>query len=444
MLTQLFQQIEQSKSAAATAAEPSVIYFGDHLHTDCMATRQFTPWAAGAVVEEIEQWHAQPLPGAADASAATVASQTCAGAGAGHKCKHETFSSLEQLISAEEAEAKAHGSSAFGCFFHHHRRNSLGAGAAPTAPVAAVPEWTYWHHVLQQHCDVVVGCLTDCIPLAAGENVALSPPSAASGASPAAALATTFPGYVGPRLNASCVHPPTLVRFQPPPFGSAYGGANTPAKRDADAAAAAASSASASSSDATSATAAAPRPAVTSLQYSVHRVPLSMKQELRPIFPELAAPSSAPMTLAEFKALPILAVATFQPAARPMVSFCADVEREKNRLLECFDAWARRVCLRLRAGEQATGGAAPVWADLVDPSSGYPSLGPHGSSVYSEVDSAQILLAYRMDQVGNCSVIDHPQWHLAHFPATLLTTAPLERVLQVIAQVQEELKPDEE
>jgi hypothetical protein len=64
--------------------------------------------------------------------------------------------------------------------------------------------------------------------------------------------------------------------------------------------------------------------------------------------------------------------------------------------------------------------------------------------VYSEVDAAALLLAYRMEVVGACSVIDHPQWGAAHYPASMLTTASLEQTLAAIAQVQQALAVPEE
>ena len=89
------------------------------------------------------------------------------------------------------------------------------------------------------------------------------------------------------------------------------------------------------------------------------------------------------------------------------------------------------MCTRLRS--------LGCWADLVDPCTGYPSIGAHGSGIFSEVDSAQILLAYRMEQVGNCSMIDHPLWNFRQYPATMLTTATQEQTQKAIDETMEEL-----
>jgi 2-methylcitrate dehydratase PrpD len=195
-----------------------------------------------------------------------------------------------------------------------------------------------------------------------------------------------------------------------------------------------------------------PPPPVATLQYSVHRLPLSLKAEMRAIFPELSNWGSAggdstaaaastttaattanakSLTASQFAQLPLLSLATFQPCAFPLLSYEPVVEREKNRLLECFDSWTRIIANYLRSKGH--------WADLVDPCTGYPTLGPHGSGVYSEVDAAAVLLAYRMEQVGNCSVVVHPTWGLASYPASMLTTAPIEALKEAIEDAQRQL-----
>jgi len=238
------------------------------------------------------------------------------------------------------------------------------------------------------------------------------------------------PAPRAPRLHSSCIRPPTVVRFQPPPFGSSFG-VETPALRQAVALASRTASAAATPA----------LPTVATLQYSVHRTPPSFKAELRAVFPELSTwgleqkggNETLPTVLSSsaFGQLPLLAVPTFQPCSRTMLTFEPEVEAEKNRLLESFDSWSRRVCVRLRS--------AGHWADLVDPCTGYPTLGEHGSGVYSEVDASAVLLAYRMEQVGNCSLVVHPTWGLATYPASLLTTAPMDQLLAVIEEVQKEL-----
>lgn len=503
------QQAGQSAIAAAvdSEADPSIIYFGDHLHSDCMATRQFTNWAAGAIVEEIEPMH--------DAATTTENGTTTAAAAAAKKCetaaaaasrrRHETFHSLDEIVTANAACSSAAASS-FGSFFHHHHPapstaatlaaesiaadGSCCSSASPDCAVAsavaaasAAPEWTYWHHVLDLHCEVVVGCLSDFVR---GDDETKKETSSSPNQNAAVAASSCCPSLVSSasaaspsalptlnvRLNASCVHAPTFVRFHPPAFGSHYS-SETPASIEAYRAAAQAAEAarraaaengstSANGSGSNGGAVQVPAPQEALLQYSIHRVPVSMKMELRPIFPELStlpaataaasasssasspSSSSGVLSASDFKSLPILAVPTFQPSSGglAMVSLTAEVEREKNRMLEVFHAFASGVCGKLRAEKQSDAAESPVWAEIVDPCSGYPVIGPHGSSIYSEVEGSAVLLGYRMEQVGSCACIDHPLWHLAHYPATLLTTASVEQTLRAIEQTVAELQPN--
>jgi hypothetical protein len=80
-----------------------------------------------------------------------------------------------------------------------------------------------------------------------------------------------------------------------------------------------------------------------------------MKAELRAVFPELFVPSGSVAALTststgasagsavspalltseqQFKALPLLAIPTFQKAALPLIQVSPQVEQEKNKLLE--------------------------------------------------------------------------------------------------------------
>jgi len=268
-----------------------------------------------------------------------------------------------------------------------------------------------------------------------------------------------------PRLNSTCLHPPTLVRFTPPPLGQGFD-AITPAQEAALTAA--------TTAPKTNGTENSRKEEhsddghcneIVELQYSVHKLSASMKAELRAILPELstrrkrsnniARPSSAassslsssassasvaasstplpsvPLTASEFKSLLLLAIPTFQHARCDLLHVCPEVEQEKARLLESFYAFARPVCSKLRAVGQ--------WADLIEPCSGYPLLGEHGSGVYGEVDAAQVLLCYRMEQVGTCCMIHHPKWGLSHYPASFLTDASLEQTREAIEQTLNEL-----
>jgi hypothetical protein len=114
-----------------------------------------------------------------------------------------------------------------------------------------------------------------------------------------------------------------------------------------------------------------------------------------------------------------------------------------HRCLLQFYAFSKRVCSLLRSLPPSSPSSPAIWADLVDPCTGYPTLGPHGSGIYNEVDSASMLLNYRMEQVGSCSMIDHPKWSFSQYPATCLTTATVEQTLQAIQQTLNEFGLEE-
>lgn len=66
------------------------------------------------------------------------------------------------------------------------------------------------------------------------------------------------------------------------------------------------------------------------------------------------------------------------------------------------------------------------WADITDPSSGYPVFTQRGSAAYSDVDGAQRLRAWDTVQAGGCFLLSHPRWGVNVYPATFFTNAPLD------------------
>lgn len=149
------------------------------------------------------------------------------------------------------------------------------------------------------------------------------------------------------------------------------------------------------------------------LEYSVHSISRLMVTECLTVFPELRKDESG-----------LLCVPTFQKAEADLVDYTKQADYEKNRLLQSFVQWGKAVCQYILQRNQ--------WADCVDPCSGMPLLTKHGSSCYSEVDGMQTLLKYRLQQVGDCSVIVHPRWGTRVYPASIFTTAPLSLLLEAI------------
>lgn len=122
--------------------------------------------------------------------------------------------------------------------------------------------------------------------------------------------------------------------------------------------------------------------------------------------------------------LDFLCIPTFQPADHDLVGWTDEAAYEKDRLLESFFVWAGAVCREITAVNDQSG-RARFWADYVDPCSGYPALSERGGTTYSEVDGMQMLLRYTLTQVGQCSVLRHPEWGTNVYPASVFTNAPV-------------------
>eukprot|EP01079_Euglenida_sp_SAG-EU17-18_P009463 gene9463-1702_t len=180
------------------------------------------------------------------------------------------------------------------------------------------------------------------------------------------------------------------------------------------------------------------------LEYSIHKPSTVFREELRTVFPALDVAN-------------VLVIPTFQRTSVELIDFTPEAELEKDACLatfrKCslafeFDALAlpQFSCLSLIqqqlallsatlhvlrwfAGLQQSIKAQGHWTDFADPVSGMPALSPRGSSPYCESSAAEHLLPYQLvhigDSGGGCSVISHPTWSLAIYPATLFSTAPL-------------------
>ncbi|RLN93891.1 hypothetical protein BBJ28_00014978 [Nothophytophthora sp. Chile5] len=176
-------------------------------------------------------------------------------------------------------------------------------------------------------------------------------------------------------------------------------------------------------------------------QVSVHSCPRLMLRELMHVFP------------AQFgrKAVePVLAILTCQKSLMDLSQFGEDADKEKDRLLETFVAFAQQVATQLAARQ--------FWVDFIDPCSGLPfcvdtnavAAGDCGecccglqmltlssNKVYSEVDGVELLLRYRCLSAGMCKILVHPVWGAAVYPASLFTNAPFEVVQEVLLSLPE-------
>ncbi|KAF9357077.1 hypothetical protein BGX26_004286 [Mortierella sp. AD094] len=121
---------------------------------------------------------------------------------------------------------------------------------------------------------------------------------------------------------------------------------------------------------------------------------------------------------------------TFQKCQYEMVAWDAEIAKEKDDRLDDFIRWSTA----LHQGLEILG----YWSDMTDPASGFPSFSERGRDVYPDVEGCQLLLKYDFQNAGCCKVLLHPNWGSKIYPATFFTTAPLDALLKVIAQVEQE------
>ncbi|KAE9032112.1 hypothetical protein PR003_g9681 [Phytophthora rubi] len=157
-------------------------------------------------------------------------------------------------------------------------------------------------------------------------------------------------------------------------------------------------------------------------QVSVHACPRLMLRELKHVFPAQFQGKGSDAA--------VLAVLTCQKSLMDLSRYGVDADKEKDRLLETFVAFAQQVADALIARK--------YWADFIDPCSGLPMLTLSSNKVYSEVDGVELLLRYRCLSAGMCKILLHPVWGAAVYPASLFTTAPYEVVKEVLHSLPDE------
>ncbi len=183
---------------------------------------------------------------------------------------------------------------------------------------------------------------------------------------------------------------------------------------------------------------------ITTMEYSVHSIPLILRDDIRTIFP--CMPSVRPLDHAHV-------ILVMQPCVHSsMTEFTPESEREKGDLLVNFERFARELRREIWSQQEqqqqqrqvhagsAVGDANSWWFDYSDPISGYPAHSQHGGRCFSDVDVCEMLLHYRVDTVGGtCRLLSHPTWGTAVYPTAILTChIPLpviEGAIRRIAQV---------
>ncbi|XP_062421244.1 metabolism of cobalamin associated Db isoform X2 [Pungitius pungitius] len=140
-----------------------------------------------------------------------------------------------------------------------------------------------------------------------------------------------------------------------------------------------------------------------SLECAVQCCPEPLKKDFQSMFPE--APSTVMMV-----------VTVTQKTRNDMTSWCAEVEQERDQMLNKFCDGAQEICHAL----QMEG----FWADFIDPSSGLAFFGSYTNNTLFETDDRYRHLGFQIEDLGCCRVIRHSLWGTHVFVGTMLTSAP--------------------
>nr|XP_040057198.1 metabolism of cobalamin associated Db isoform X1 [Gasterosteus aculeatus aculeatus] len=140
-----------------------------------------------------------------------------------------------------------------------------------------------------------------------------------------------------------------------------------------------------------------------SLECAVQCCPELLKKDFQSMFPE--APSTGMMV-----------VTVTQKTRNDMTSWCAEVEQERDQMLDKFCDGAQEICHAL----QKEG----FWADFVDPSSGLAFFGSYTNNTLFETDDRYRHLGFQIEDLGCCRVIRHSLWGTHVFVGTIFTSAP--------------------
>ncbi|XP_059198879.1 metabolism of cobalamin associated Db [Centropristis striata] len=140
-----------------------------------------------------------------------------------------------------------------------------------------------------------------------------------------------------------------------------------------------------------------------SLECAIQSCPELLKKDFQSMFPE--APSSGMMV-----------VTVTQKTQNDMTAWCAEVEQEREQMLDQFVVGAKEICCAL----QSEG----FWADFIDPSSGLAFFGSYTNNTLFETDDRYRHLGFQIEDLGCCRVIRHPLWGTHVFVGTIFTSAP--------------------
>lgn len=151
------------------------------------------------------------------------------------------------------------------------------------------------------------------------------------------------------------------------------------------------------------------------MEYSLFQCPHKMLWEIHLVFPQLRNHEQN-----------VIIIPTFQKTINDMVSLSnRSIDEEKDLLLENVYVFALSLAEGLKKINES------YWLDFIDPASGLPVLSAY-QTVYPEVTFISRLLKYPVLQCDSCAVVSHPLWHTHCYISSIISTAPINVINQVI------------
>ncbi|KAM8857811.1 metabolism of cobalamin associated Db isoform 1-T1 [Synchiropus picturatus] len=139
------------------------------------------------------------------------------------------------------------------------------------------------------------------------------------------------------------------------------------------------------------------------VECAIQLCPELLKEDVKSMFPD--APNSG-----------MVVVTVTQKTQNDMTAWSAEVEQEREQMLEKFVEGAKEICYTL----QREG----FWADFIDPSSGLAFFGSYTNNTLFETDERYRHLGFQIEDLGCCRVIRHSLWATHVFVGTIFTEAP--------------------
>lgn len=154
--------------------------------------------------------------------------------------------------------------------------------------------------------------------------------------------------------------------------------------------------------------------ASTSIEYSVHPPTGFLNHHLGQLLPDWTEPVQSLLVI-------------LQQSTLPLLRKTKAVEQEKGRLRQQFFQFGQELADQLQSLGYTT--------EVFDPCNGLPTRSNPGSVHLDDLALIQAVLGHQRQRQGQCWVMRHPRWGKAVYPSVIVSTAPPNRLDQLIRQL---------